>query len=53
MGKTPLMRAAQNGHESVIKLLLRNGADTAISDIVSLVSAMFKWQISFSKMQSG
>ena len=35
-GVTPLFMASQNGHKSVVDVLLRHGADPDLADIVSI-----------------
>lgn len=34
LGKTALMRAAQNGHDAVVKVMLRSGASKTLKDVV-------------------
>ena len=36
-GQTPLMYAAQNGHNEVVKILVQHGAGVDMQDVVSIL----------------
>ena len=40
-GATPLFMASQNGHTSVVDVLLRHGVDPNVPDIVSIIKEVY------------
>ena len=40
-GATPLLMASENGHSSVVDVLLRHGADPNLADRVSIITVVY------------